>query len=126
MNVVAYQSELHRSQLELWWKQWDIGAYSLELLSTIGLIIPESACMFIYETNSPLVLFENLVCNKELSAQERDEAIKTLVSTGKEYAKMRGYKQIMLTTNNASIVKRAVEDGCFISPEKFHIIFREV
>lgn len=126
MNVISYQPELHRCQLELWWQQWNIPAFSLELLSNTGLIIPEKACMFMYETNSPIIMFENLVANKELTTQERDIAVRNLVARGKEYAKSKGYKQIVLTTNNESILRRAAEDDCFISPDKYFFMFKEV
>ena len=126
MNIIQYNDKLHRNQLETWWRQWNIPTFSLELLSSTGLIISDKACMFMYETNSPIILFENLVSNKEISTDERNEAIWSLVNRGKEYAKYKGYKQIMLTTNNSSILEKAKLDECNISPDKFFIIFREV
>jgi hypothetical protein len=126
MRVLAYNDKEHRHQLEIWWRQWNISAYSLELLSDTGLIIPDHGCLFMYETNSPIILFENLVSNKEISNEERDEAVQELVSVGKQYAKYRGYKQILLTTNNKSILARAKEDNCIISDNMFYSIFKEV
>ena len=126
MNIIKYNSEEHRPQLEHWYSQWNIPTYSLELLSDTGLIIPNIACMFIYETNSPMVLFENLVSNKDISSYQRDKAIKYLVNCGKQYVKDRGYKTIMLTTNNLSILDRAFEDNCDVSDEKFFVVFKEV
>lgn len=126
MKIVKYIKEEHRKQLEVWFRQWDIPAFCLDLLSTTGLIIPNQACMFMYETNSPIIMFENLVSNRDLSISQRDKAIKYLVETGKIYAKTKGYKQIMFTTNNVSILERAKKDNCLISKDKYFTIFRAV
>ena len=123
--IVSYNKEQHLSQLQKWWEQWHLSAYSLELLSETGLIIPETACMFLYETNSPIILFENLVCNRELSDIDRDNAVNSLVRAGKIIAKNKGFKMIMLTTNNKSILKRAEQDGSYPA-EQFYIVFRGV
>lgn len=126
MQTITYQAQIHLPQLQTWWQQWNIPAFSLELLSQTGLIIPEHGCMFMYKTNSPIIQFENLVCNRQLSKELRDQTVKTLVEAGKQYAKQEGFKYILLTTNNPSILQRSQQDGCIISEETYRSILKEV
>lgn len=125
MNIIGYNPALHKDFLIALWAEWNIATFSLELLSSTGLIIPDQACMFIYETNSPIVLFENLVCSKKSSKDERNNNINALISYGKEYVRTRGYKHILLTTNNPSILQRAKEDNCIISKDMFYCVLKE-
>ena len=126
MEVVTYKPELHQEQLISWYNQWNIPLENLELIPETGLIIEGVCALFWYETNSRVVFLENLVSNRDVSDEIRQEALNAIFSKMKELMYKSGCKRVIGFSRNPMVLKRAVEFGCYVADQPFYILYRSL
>jgi len=115
-NITSYDSELHRPQLERWWKAWGFHPLSEDMLPAIGLVALDQeetpvAAGFIYRTDSRWALLEWVVRdpNREDVSEAVDLVIKELIKDAKNL----GHDIIYHSTPVKSMASRLIEGHGF-------------
>lgn len=103
-------------QVNSWGKQWG-STYKPNLFPPVGLIIENVGVYFMYETQSSLVFLESMVVNKDLDTETRHKAADLLLSDMLKLAKDKGYEVAYASTNNPSVVERAIRIGASVTPK---------
>lgn len=99
-----------------WAKAWEINV-SEDLLPHTGFIVPDVAAFFIYETDSKVCYFENLICNPSASREQRESAFSGLTQAVIQEAKSRGFKVAYACTNIGSVINLAIQSGAHFKPK---------
>ena len=101
-----------------WWKWWRWPEVSKDLLpanGTGGLIIYKEnipiVAGFLYLTNSKTAIFDWVISNPEYKEKDRSLAIKLLIDSCEQLAKINGYNIIFTFTRNKSLISIHEELG---------------
>lgn len=78
MNVVAFDYEKHSAEVSRWGSQHSFPLPPKEMLPNTGFMVNETACGFLYSTNSSLAWLEWVFSNPEKSEHERQESLDIL------------------------------------------------
>jgi len=114
-----------------WWKWWRWPEVSKDLLPANGLgglmicknDVPIVAG-FLYLTNSKGALLDWIVSNPEYKEKDRLLAIKLLIDSCEQLAKMNGYNIIFTFTRNKSLLNIHEELGYSIDPKPSYEIIK--
>jgi len=85
--------------------------YRIDQFPETGFIVDGVAAYFLYKTDSSVCWLENMISNKKADPQTKDEAIQKLAIAILHEAKVQGFKVAYATTDNVSVIKRAVTLG---------------
>lgn len=110
MKARKYDKAQDFESIKSWGKQWGAD-YDSDLFPPDGYIVPGYAAYFIYYTNSKAVWLENMVCNKEVTPEERDIALQLVVTEVLREINSKGIKIAYATTDNTSVIGRAIQHG---------------
>jgi len=97
--------------IKKWWEAWGLPAVFDFLLPPVGLIANDRACVFIYQTDSPIVWVEWLVSDKEVPFELRNEAIDEVLKEAEVVVLGLGKTVIFSTTDKHSLRVRLVSHG---------------
>ena len=116
-----------------WWKWWRWPEVSKDLLPANGLgglmICKDDVPIvagFLYLTNSKGALLDWIVSNPEYKENDRSLAIKLLIDSCEELAKMNGYNIIFTFTRNKSLMNIHEELGYIIDPKPSYEITKKI
>lgn len=125
MKVVPFTEE-HIPQLFQWFDQWDWNKQILDLLPPTGLIIENTAAIFLYYTNSKLCFVESFIANKETSKEFRNEALNELVKAAKELVSKQGFRYMVGYTTQPMVEDRAIKHGFIVSHTPYHLFYQDL
>jgi hypothetical protein len=116
-----------------WWKWWRWPEMNRDLLPLNGLgglmvykgDIPIIAG-FLYLTNSKGALLDWIVSNPEYKERDRAEAIKLLIDSCEQVAKINGYNIIFSFTRSKSLINIHEKLGYTIDPTPSHEISKKI
>ena len=107
--------------LKEWWGFWRFPAPSIKSLPQYdlgcfnGVIASEEgkdlACGFMYITNSDMVWIEFIVTNPKTTAEERNNAILSVLDELSFSAKALGYSIAFSSIKNENLINKYIEDG---------------
>lgn len=118
---VLYEPALHFSQVLAWFQEYD-EAVTQDELPQLGYIVPGKAAGFLYRTDSSLCWIESLVASKQLSKEERSEALDAIVMALARDARRLGFKTMMGLTQLEAVVQRALRLGFVYVDGGFRVI----
>lgn len=110
-NIQPINKELFE-HVQAWKAKRKLPALKPILLSTTGYVVTSIktsmpiAAMWLYYTNSSIIMFEELITNPESDKKERNEAIDFLLDFSVDVSKNLGYKVIMALSNNDLLMNR--------------------
>lgn len=104
-------------QIQEWAKQWG-SEYKPSQLPKTGFIVDGIAAYFIYKTDSSVCFLEGLISNKEVSEEQKDGAILAIVEATLKHAAELGFDVAYATTDNQSVVFRAMQFGAKAEPRQ--------
>jgi hypothetical protein len=94
-----------------WFAQHKLGLPDPSLLPEFGLIVPDVACGFLYETNSKLAMMDGLIGNMHAGLHERGQAVDDIARGLVEEARNRGFTRVMFLSSLRSVVQRSERHG---------------
>lgn len=111
-----YFAESDYDNIVKWWKFWRFPAPSLEMLSSIGIIVSlddvDIACGWLYTTNSAMCHVEFIVSNPDVKDRDiREEAILGLINELCISSKELGYKFAYTTLVNKNLQNKFKDCG---------------
>ena len=121
MKIVSY-TEQHKPQLLSWFKQWGWDESGIDLLPDIGLIVENTAAIFLYYTNSKVCFVEGFISNKDLDKQTRGEALDGLAAASIKQAKEAGFKYSIAYTSQSAVRERSKKFGYSVGGSYVSII----
>ncbi len=110
IEVRRWNKEKDFNQVWAWGLQYNED-YRIELFPDVGFIVDGVAAYFLYQTDSKVCWLENMVSNKKADPKIKDEAIQKISIAILQEAKDLGFKVAYATTDNVSVIKRAVTLG---------------
>lgn len=117
MEVRLYNPDTHYDQVETFGKSWG-NSYSKDQFPPDGVIIENAGAYFVYTTKSSVCWLENLIVHKDLPKDLRHQAASKLTKAAIELAKSKGFKVAYATTNNPSVITRALIVGAKAEPHQ--------
>lgn len=108
-------------QIHEWGLQWG-EKYKPSQFPLTGFIVDGVAAYFLYSTDSSVCWLENMVSNKGVSDEVRNEALDLIVEALLREAKDRHFDVAYATTNIIPIIKRAKEAGAHVKPAQCLLI----
>ena len=97
-------------QIQAWGKEWGAN-YSEDQFPQIGFIVDDVAAYFLYQTDSSVCFLENMVSNKKIHQEIKNQALTLIAEAILKKAKEEEFTVAYATTNNVAIAKRAAEHG---------------
>ena len=102
--------------LQSWWDARKIAHIPERYLSTMGIMVENVACGFIYTTDSAMAIIENFVSNPETPKDIRNKALDLIIECMLDYCLATGIESIVAFSELPVIVERAKKFS-FVVPE---------
>jgi hypothetical protein len=102
-------------QVEAWGKEYGT-EYREHQFPKTGFIVDGVAAYFLYSTDSSCCWVENMIANKHVSKETRDEALDLIIQAILTEAEKLGFKIAYATTDLVPVMVRAIEYGAIIKP----------
>lgn len=116
--VRKYNKETDFESIKQWGKEWG-AEYQEDLFPSLGFIYPGIAAYFIYTGgDSKVCWLENMVCNKAVSKELREQALQLIVTETLKEVNRLGFKVAYATTNNKAVIDRATLHKANITEEQ--------
>jgi hypothetical protein len=112
-------------QIASWLNGWKIKPPAADTLSDIGYIVDDTACGFLYLTNSSVGLLEGFVSNPKSDKNDRDSAINWITLNLIDHARSEGVKVLKCETKLEEVINRANNFG-FNEIGQFKVMMREL
>lgn len=112
----AFEKEEDLVELNSWLIRNGKDPLDLPDVPKYGMLIPDVACGFICRTDTNVVFLECFVTNPEASPEKRHEALNKLGEWGLNTMKLMGAKRCLVLSEDASLIKRAIELGFEFKP----------
>jgi hypothetical protein len=122
MIVKPYETK-YFPMIQSWGKHYGL-EFNDFLLPKTGLIIEDFAVGFLYFTETPMCLFENLCKNPNKPKDETDKALDLIASELTRQAEIRGCKLIVATTIFEAVANRALNHGYRMDENKYTHLYR--
>lgn len=87
-------------------------------LPTVGFIVPDVACAWLYVTDSDVAFMENVLSNPGASDEDRGAALDMITKEIFAAARQCGSKWLVGASNIESVISRAVNGHGFIRAER--------
>lgn len=100
----------HFSEVSTWYEARGV-RITPDSLSHTGFIVPGIAAGFLMLTDTSACILEPFIANPEATAEERDDALNTIIAKLILEAKAMKFKRIFGFSNNPPMLKRAQEFG---------------
>lgn len=117
MIVQRYSKDNDFTQLCEWYAKRDMKP-TLELIPTIGFIVPGIAAGFFMSTDTTCCILEPFVTNPDASKADRNEALAVIMKNLLTLAKTLGFTHVFGFTNNEKMAGRCLDLGFKIVEEK--------
>lgn len=108
-------------QVEAWGKDYG-DEYKEHQFPKTGFIVDGIAAYFLYSTDSSLCWLENMISNRNVQKERRDQALDLIIQAILEEAERLGFKIAFAMTDNIPVVKRAIEYGAMVKPLQMKLI----
>ena len=106
-------------------KRWALEGYgyiySEHQFPKIGFIVDGVAAYFLYQTDSTICFLENLIANKNIEKEIRNQAIDLIIKELMKTAQDLGFRVAYATTNLPQVVTRAIRFGAQVDNNQFLI-----
>ena len=99
------------SQLAKWCNHRDVVAPPKDLLSSVGFIVDDVACGFIYLTNSSVAILDCFISCPHSDKKIRDKALNLITIELTAYAKNSGCRLIKCDSKIREVINRAYDHG---------------
>lgn len=124
MKVRDYKTE-DRDELERWWKAHDWTPVPEGILSPLGLMVETDdgvpmAAVWLYQTNSPVMMVEWLVTNPDASPRDSYAAVSMLLKAVKEIAS-NAESFAMTLIQQPSLVKIFAKHGFLVEEKTYQL-----
>lgn len=126
MKVKEFNKDLHLDLINQWRKARKLAILRPEDLPSQGLYIENKGAIFLYKTDGPFCMLEELVVNPEVSPEVREAVIHRLLNHGCELAKELGYNAVMGFTKFEVVVKHCLKAGFKLSKSTFRLVSKEL
>lgn len=121
IEVRPWHKEKDFAQVKEWGFQYN-KEYREHQFPKTGFIVDGVAAYFLYSTDSSCCWLENMIANKKTDPDVRDKALQMICEAILAEAKKLGFKVAYATTDNISVVKRAVTMGARFKPAQILLI----
>ena len=115
IKIRHYRADEDYLLLKEWWEKQGYNWPLPHHLSTVGRVIEVNnvpVCIgFLYETNSSIAWFEQVICNCDAPKNYRRIALLELIETMKKLAKSSGFELLFSSTNIGSYRKKLTDSG---------------
>lgn len=122
ISTQVFDPNVHYPIVQDWWQKsgWGV-SMPLSHLPTLGIVVyldeKPAAVGWIFQTDSAFCWLSFVVADPEVRNQERAEVLSHLIEESKVAAKNMGYKIILASFKNGSLISRLEKHG-FKSTEK--------
>jgi hypothetical protein len=105
MTITPFNFKEHAQDIRKWGEKHQFPLPPLDFLPDIGLVVNNAAAGFLYTSNSKLGWIEWVFSNPEKPAEERTEALDTLMSALEQIAITRGLKALFSSSGSTGYQK---------------------
>ena len=121
INIELFKAETHYEIISKWWKDQRWPIIPLSHLPKVGFVIyfdqiPVIAG-WLYKSDSAFAHLEWIVANPEVRGFRRSECFKALVDRVKRAANEMGFKSIITSVQNRSLIKRLKSSDFTVTDE---------
>ena len=95
--------------VDSWAKAWKMNPYPEGYLPTVGYIVPDVACAFLFATDSDVSYIEAVLSNKDANEVDKDAAIDAITEAIVATAKDIGSKWLIGASSHLAVIDRAID-----------------
>ncbi len=111
-------------------KQWcrsrKLPTIMLQLLPKHGLIVPDVAVAFLYQTDSKIAYVDGFMSNPHATLDDRLHAFDEITESLEVLARNLGFKQIWVFTTRSGVVAQAQRHGWETDGQRYRFVGKEL
>lgn len=109
--MVREYNDTDFNMINEWFKYQTDGALEQHSLSKVGFVVDGVACGFLYQTDSNFGILETFIANPNISAKERDLALKQILESLIDASKELKLKRLFGFSTSNTMINRALDLG---------------
>ncbi|MEQ1874254.1 MAG: hypothetical protein ABL953_11055 [Ilumatobacteraceae bacterium] len=117
---------MHRSMVKQWCRSRKLPTTMLQLLPRHGLIVPDVAVAFLYQTDSKIAFVDGFMSNPDASMDDRLSAFDAITEGLEVLARRLGFKHIWVFTTRKGVVAQAERHGWKADDKSYLFVGKEL
>lgn len=117
---------MHRSMVKQWCRSRNLPTTMLQLLPRHGLIVPDVAVAFLYQTDSKIAYVDGFMSNPDATMDDRVRAFDLITEGVEELARSLGFKQIWVFTTRKGVAAQAERHGWKAQDRRYLFVSKEL